>query len=225
MALAKATAEAVWLRKLLFELGFPQLSPTTLYCNSQSAIALSANPKFHSRSKHVDTQYHFTREKLIANEISVSYVPTQNMTADILTNSLPKDKHIHCMEQLGMIDIPQQHLTSTKVQALMTYVRPFIPLLSHICSTQLCGRQNNLCLYCNNFDKSWSGRNTRHMDCPISKTHQNLQKDKAIDQLSPRTRQIQFNMKPLEYVKNQMVKRTIITIKHIIKPNKISNKL
>jgi hypothetical protein len=63
MALAKATAKAIWLQKLLFELGFPQLSPTTIYSDSKSTIALSANPKFHSRSKHVDTQYHFTREK------------------------------------------------------------------------------------------------------------------------------------------------------------------
>jgi hypothetical protein len=121
------------------------------------------------------------------------------MTADILTKSLPKDKHIHCMEQLGMINIPQQLLTSTPVQALMTYVSTSIPLLSHICNTQLCGRQNHLCIYCHNFDNSWSGRNTRHMDCQLSKTHQNLQNFKAINQVCPRTTQIQSKMKLLEY--------------------------
>jgi hypothetical protein len=53
MALSKACIEAVWLRKLLQDLGFPQFEPTTIYVDNQSAIALSLNPKFHSRSKHI----------------------------------------------------------------------------------------------------------------------------------------------------------------------------
>lgn len=68
MALAKAMAKAVWLRKLLSELGFPQPNPTTIYPESQSAIALSENPKYHSRSKHMETQYHFIREKYLTNK-------------------------------------------------------------------------------------------------------------------------------------------------------------
>ena len=69
MALAKATAEAIWLRKLLCELGFPQSNPTTIYCDSQSTIALSENPKYHSCNKYVDTHYHFTQEKVLAHKI------------------------------------------------------------------------------------------------------------------------------------------------------------
>ena len=71
MALAKATAKAIWLRKLLQELGFPQTDPTPIYSDSQSALALTANPKYHSRSKHIDTQYHFTREKVLTQEIKL----------------------------------------------------------------------------------------------------------------------------------------------------------
>jgi len=69
MALAKATAEAIWLRKLLHELGFIQQNSTIIYSDSQSTIVLSENPKYHSRSKHVDTQYHFTREKVLSQDI------------------------------------------------------------------------------------------------------------------------------------------------------------
>lgn len=61
--LSKATGEAAWLRKLLCELEFQKSNSTTIYCDSQSAIALSANLKYHFRNKHVDTHYHFTREK------------------------------------------------------------------------------------------------------------------------------------------------------------------
>jgi hypothetical protein len=44
------------------DLGFPQLEPTTIYVDNQSAIALSFNPKFRSKSKHIETQYHYIRE-------------------------------------------------------------------------------------------------------------------------------------------------------------------
>jgi hypothetical protein len=58
MALSKVVAEAIWLCHLLQDLGFPQSQPTLIYVDNQSAIAFTANPKFHSRSKHIDTQYH-----------------------------------------------------------------------------------------------------------------------------------------------------------------------
>lgn len=119
MALAKATAEAVWLRKLLSELGFPQPHPTTIYSDSQSAIALSENPKFHSKSKHVETQYHFTQEKVLDKQIQLKYVSTLNMTADIFTKPLPRDKHNQCIQNLGMCLIPQDQIVP-KYQALIS---------------------------------------------------------------------------------------------------------
>jgi hypothetical protein len=63
MALAKATIEIIWLQKLLAKFRFPQNDPTVIYSNSQSAITLSENPRYHSCSKHVDIQYHFTKER------------------------------------------------------------------------------------------------------------------------------------------------------------------
>uniref|UniRef100_A0A7I4E253 Reverse transcriptase Ty1/copia-type domain-containing protein n=1 Tax=Physcomitrium patens TaxID=3218 RepID=A0A7I4E253_PHYPA len=71
MALTKAKVEAIWLKKLLHELGFPQHASTTIYSDSQSAIAFSENPKYHSRSKYMDTQYHFTRENIFSEEIKL----------------------------------------------------------------------------------------------------------------------------------------------------------
>ena len=120
MALAKATAEAIWLRKLLQELGFPQSDPTPIYSNSQSALALTANPKYHSRSKHIDTQYHFTREKVLTQEIKLQFIPTAAMTADILTKALPQDKHLYCMNKLGMRLIPTTQYSSPS-QALLVF--------------------------------------------------------------------------------------------------------
>lgn len=102
MALAKATTEAIWLRHLLSELGFPQPNPTIIYFDSYSAIALSENPKYHSKRKHVDTEFHFTKEKIQPTEIAIHYIPTSDTTTDILTKALPRDKHYHNLQRLGM---------------------------------------------------------------------------------------------------------------------------
>ena len=58
-AACSATCEAVWLRRLLGELGFPQQSKTVIHSNNQSCIAIAKNPVFHARTKHIEIQYHF----------------------------------------------------------------------------------------------------------------------------------------------------------------------
>jgi hypothetical protein len=54
MSFSKTAIEAIWLRCLLSSLSHPQTLPTTIYCDNQSAIKLTENPKFHDRSKHID---------------------------------------------------------------------------------------------------------------------------------------------------------------------------
>ena len=54
MAATQATKEAIWLRHLLQDLGLQQNNPTKIYCENQSCIALTQNPKFHARTKHVE---------------------------------------------------------------------------------------------------------------------------------------------------------------------------
>jgi hypothetical protein len=59
MSLTQVAKEALWLRKLLGDLGYHQLVATPMYCNNQSAIALSQNPKYHTRTKHIEVQHHY----------------------------------------------------------------------------------------------------------------------------------------------------------------------
>lgn len=54
MAMCEATKECIWLRKLNEDLGFAQRKQTCIKVDSQSALALAANPEFHTRSKHID---------------------------------------------------------------------------------------------------------------------------------------------------------------------------
>ena len=62
VAMCQAAKEAVRLNGLLEDLGIELRTPLIIYGDNQSAFALAMNPGSHPRSKHVDTQYDFTRE-------------------------------------------------------------------------------------------------------------------------------------------------------------------
>src|SRR5271163_3702934 len=102
MALSQATREAIWLRTLLAELNYTQEHATTLFEDNQSAIALTKNPIHHARSKHIDIQHHFIREKIKSNKIEVSYMPTDDMIADALTKLLACTKFIKFANAMGL---------------------------------------------------------------------------------------------------------------------------
>ena len=64
-------------------------SPPILWCDNQSAAHLAANPVFHSRSKHIELDLHFIREKVLRQELQICYVPSGDQLADIFTKHLP----------------------------------------------------------------------------------------------------------------------------------------
>ena len=58
--------------------------------DNQGTIALSRNPKYHPRTKHIDIKYHFIRDKVAKKELILDYCPTEQMLADLLTKPLGK---------------------------------------------------------------------------------------------------------------------------------------
>jgi len=104
MALTQATKEAIWLRGLLAELNYTQERATTLFEDNQSAIALAKNPVHHARSKHIDIQHHFIREKIESNEIEISYKSTDDMIADALTKPLARPRFAKLIDEMGLHD-------------------------------------------------------------------------------------------------------------------------
>ena len=73
----------------------------TINCDNQGAIALAKDNKFHSRTKHIDLQYHFIREAVDDGKINVNYIPTEENISDILTKALPKPKFQMFVEGLN----------------------------------------------------------------------------------------------------------------------------
>jgi len=84
----EASKEALWLRTLLSSINFVPTGPTPLLCDNNAAIILSGDPAFHARVKHFDIRYHFLRERVQSNEISLSYINTRDNIADIFTKPL-----------------------------------------------------------------------------------------------------------------------------------------
>ena len=83
------------------DLSVGQDSATTIYTDSQSALAVVRNPVFHARTKHIEVHYHYVKERLSTREISLVYVPTQDNLADIFTKALPCEKFIFFCKALG----------------------------------------------------------------------------------------------------------------------------
>ncbi|CAL1391749.1 unnamed protein product [Linum trigynum] len=104
-AMASATSEVLWLRFLLRELQVVQRAPTPLYCDNQAALHISANPVFHERTKHVEMDCYFVRERVSSGEILPQKVKTTQQLADIFTKALGTDQFHHLLSKLGIRDL------------------------------------------------------------------------------------------------------------------------
>ncbi|CAM8951770.1 unnamed protein product [Rhodiola kirilowii] len=100
-AMALGICEVMWIRRILEELKIDVEKPMKLFCDNKSAICIANNPVQHDRTKHVEVDRHFIKEKLERGEICMPYVPTSEQLADVLTKGLFED----FLTKLGMIDI------------------------------------------------------------------------------------------------------------------------
>ncbi|MFS8010596.1 putative RNA-directed DNA polymerase [Helianthus anomalus] len=105
---ANAVAEATWLRNLLFELHVPLKKATVVYCDNVSAVYLSDNPVQHQRTKHIEIDIHFVREKVRVGHIRALHVPAANQYADIFTKGLPRDFFQSFRSSLSVCTPPAQ---------------------------------------------------------------------------------------------------------------------
>ena len=76
--------------------------------DNQSAIALTRNPVFHGRSKHIHKRYHFIRECVENGQVGVEYVAGEKQKADILTKALGRIKFKEMREFIGMKDLENE---------------------------------------------------------------------------------------------------------------------
>ena len=104
-AMAQGICKGIWLNRLLEELRVPLKHPIVLYCDNQAAISIAKNPVHHDRTKHMEIDRHFIKEKIEEGFFKVSFTPKNCQTADILTKALARVNHEDLTEKLGMINI------------------------------------------------------------------------------------------------------------------------
>lgn len=105
VAMATAASELLWLRQLLHDLHCTDTlqTPTRVYCDNQSALALVTTTRFHSRTKHISIRYHFIRQLVAQHKADFTYCPTEKMHADIFTKSLTGPKLAQHLPMLGLL--------------------------------------------------------------------------------------------------------------------------
>ncbi|GJT28564.1 retrovirus-related pol polyprotein from transposon TNT 1-94 [Tanacetum coccineum] len=98
----QVVAQVMWMRQQLQDYGLTT-NKIPLYCDSQSAIAISCNPVQHSRTKHIHTRYHFIKEQVENGIIELYFVRTEYQLADMFTKALPEDLFKYLVRRIGMI--------------------------------------------------------------------------------------------------------------------------
>jgi hypothetical protein len=105
-AMALATTDLVWLRMLFKDLGIPLFSTPRLWCDNIGALALASNPVYHARTKHIEVNYHFIREKVLNGDISIKYISTHDQLADIFTKGLSSARFLFLRDKLMVCSVP-----------------------------------------------------------------------------------------------------------------------
>lgn len=100
-AMALTACEITWITSLLKDMGLTNLPPTILKVENQEALSIAANPVLHERTKHIEIDYHYIRDKINAGEIKTCHVPSYAQVADILTKSLSVKQHYYILDKFG----------------------------------------------------------------------------------------------------------------------------
>jgi hypothetical protein len=101
---ADATAEIIWVQSLLRELKMTPKQPPILWCDNIGATYLSLNPVFHARTKHIEVDYHFVRERVAQKRLQIKFISSKDQLADIFTKPLPLPLFLRCRRNLNLLN-------------------------------------------------------------------------------------------------------------------------
>lgn len=104
-AMANACCEVTWLLNLLKDLHESHEEPALLYCDNQAGLHIAANSMYHERTKHIELDCHFIREKVLDGSLKTMHVSSVNQLADILMKPLHSRQFHGLLSKMGVRDI------------------------------------------------------------------------------------------------------------------------
>ena len=104
-AVAQGICELLWLKLLLEELKVTSHQPMKIYCKNKAVINISHNQVHHDQTKHVEVDRHFIKEKLEEGTICMTYIPSAQQAADLLTKALARPAFEKLRDKLKLLNI------------------------------------------------------------------------------------------------------------------------
>ena len=105
-AMVVTTADLYWIHMLLKNLYVPLRSPPTLWCDNAGALAIASNPVFHTRTKHIEVDYHFIWEKVFNKDLFLQFTATGDQRADTFTKGLSAPRFTVLRDKLLVTSCP-----------------------------------------------------------------------------------------------------------------------
>ena len=102
-SIATIVTEIIWMKGLIKELNIEVPLPINIHIDRKAVMQLATNPIYHDRTKHIEIDCHFIREKITQGLVSTKYIPTQDQPADQLTKGLTKVQLQHLSSKLGVL--------------------------------------------------------------------------------------------------------------------------
>ena len=103
--MAAVASEIIWLNQLLQDFHISLLSPALLYCDNQAAVHIATNPIFHERTKHIEIDYHFIRDKVNQGSIRLLPIRSSYQLTDLFTKALPSSTLFSLLSKMAIKNI------------------------------------------------------------------------------------------------------------------------
>ena len=99
-SMSATTSELEWIHSLMQDLYLSPTVPITLFCDNKAAQHIAQNPVFHDKTKHIRTDCHYTRDKILEGFLQTAHIPSREQLADLMTKPLGEAQHSYLSSRL-----------------------------------------------------------------------------------------------------------------------------